>query len=248
MKTMLIYAVAILEFTQGLLAQDAGITKSLQFTRTSNQSLSLPAGSIGLWNHRKFAVAVWFKQDSTGVHRFFVSQGIGVNTSPDWSFIFELSPGNWMEAYTLKPTGFNGKIRSLAKYTDTNKHCAMFIHDMDLPTVDQLQLWLDGSRLPTSVYQPPSEAAFNSLRSFYIGGGNNPAYAFNGKLCSVAMFSGTLPTYSQVFTADKKPKDLTGLPGRIFWERGDRTPLTTDEVLPTLWNNLNGVTQSTEIP
>lgn len=250
----------LLLMTIPILAQDAGITKSLKLVRSSNQGLMLPSASIGNWDHDVFGGLIFFKQDSIGVHRNFICQGNGIqpkfpgDPGPQFSFIMEIGPGNTAEFYTLRKTpagyyDFNGKATSVQKLTDTTGfHALLFKHDRRLPGPDQIQMIFDGARLQTAYYKAPSGPAATVLHPFYLGGGHNAKLSFPGNVCSIAFFSGSLPEWSDCVTPDGKPKDLSGFPGLVFWERGDRTPLTTDEVLPTLWNNSNGVSQSNEVP
>jgi Concanavalin A-like lectin/glucanases superfamily len=226
-------------------ASDSGglPTHSLDFERSSSQSLSITDANFGSYDRAKFAISLWLKKESNVDSAIITQWASG-------QFAFEAGfDGNRLSLISeADGSNVNGSLTATATVTGTSWHHVMWHFDSANATAgNRMRLWFDGSEVTTFDSDiNPNAAVFDSNAVVTIGGPSAFGH-YDGLIYQLGFFSGSLPSIGSVYNAGS-PVDISGLTGLYsFLDCAGNDP-TSDGVLASNWTNNNGVTTSTDIP
>lgn len=222
--------------------------RSLSFTRSSGQYLTIPSSSFGSFNRAKFAISFWFKRTSTtGAFHVLYSKALGGTQN---SFFICFYNDNLYFAGYENGAADVGTLITTATYTDTTSwhHVLAYYDSANASSTDRMRLWVDGSEVTSfSTDVAPTAAVFAGTDPVRIAA-TTAGTEFDGLIYQPALFSGTLPTIAQVYNAGAA-KDISALPGLFsYLHTTNSGALEDDYILTTDWTNNNSVTKNTSIP
>ena len=222
--------------------------RSLSFTRTSGQYLTISNSSFGTFDRSKFAVSFWFKRtNTTGAFHVLYSKALGGTQN---SFFICLYNDNLYFAGYENGAADVGTLITTATYTSTTNwyHVLAYYDSANATATNRMRLWVDGSEVTSfSVDTAPNNPVFagtDPVRIAATGAGTE----FDGLIYQPAFFSGSLPTIAEVYNAGAA-KDISSISGlHSYLHTTNSSTLEDDYILASDWTNNNSVIKNTSIP
>lgn len=222
---------------------------SIDFETSSSQYLSMSSANFGAFNTAKFAISLWFKQESVGFQRGLISQW---DLAGNNSFRLFFTGGNKLDFLVSSDgTSTGGVLLTTDTYSDTSSWHHLLVHydSANATANSRMRLWYDGSEITTfDARTNPSSAVLTSSATVVVGASEaGGTQGFDGLIYQLGFFSGSLPAIGSVYNAGSPLdiKDLTGLYAYLDVNNG---AVTSDGVLVSDWTNNNTATASTTVP
>ena len=245
-----------------LLAAAIGGTPDLKrsFDLDALDYMSMSNADFGSYDHDTFALSFWYYVDvAGGGGRSFYRKGTSSNNT---DFYCGLNGSDEFQIFLYKSDGSGdvvGQLQTSATFGPLVSSPAgvwyhVLIHFDINNTVadDRIKLWIDGTEITSFAARTnPTVSVSDFGAEIRVG------RTFEGLMYQPAMFSGSLPSISDVYNASSPatPKDianLSGLHSLMTIPKGDLTKdaVLTDEAVspPVVWTNNGPVAASLENP
>jgi hypothetical protein len=219
---------------------------ALSLASASSQYMWMSDANFGAFNRSTFAIYLLHKRASTGNYVLYNKGSGSSNAVNEFTLQFSLDS---ILFRGLGASSVIGQLQTSATFTSTSSYYSIYaIFDVTQPTLsDRMQLFVDGSRINSfSVESYPTTAIATKSNNVNIGALGTPASFCNGLDYQLSFFSGSYPSIGQIYNGHPLPvAGTTGLWSYLDVRGGD---VTHDGVLSAAWNNVNGVTASSNIP
>lgn len=223
-------------------------TRSLAFSASSTQSISMAQTDFGQFNQAKFALSAHVKRSVAGAIHPIIAVW---STSSGKNFSLKFDSSDRL-VFTTSSDGTTetGKLVTTQTYTSTSDwlHIYAKYDSANATANNRMRLWVDGTEITAFDTRTNPTTFITTISNPAIIGAETPSGSFmSGLICQPALFSTTLPNIEDVYFGGMV--DITLVQGLYSLLNTTASgSFVNDYVLTTDWANNNGVTRSSSVP
>jgi hypothetical protein len=214
---------------------------AIDFENSSSQYLSMPIASFGAYNYAKFAISVWVRPESIAASTAIFGHE---TTAAARNNIYFGATGklNW--------DTYDGSFRNMTTTASISvgsyTHLLFHYDSANATAGNRKRIWANGSEITAFDIDDIPTAAITTPTGDVWWGNTSGADKYDGLLYQAALFSGYLPSISEVYNSGKiSIAGVTGIQSMLDVRDGI---VTTDYALATAWTNNNTAISSAVIP